>query len=303
MKFLVMGSLNYDYTYVLDHIVKPGETAASVRMETACGGKGFNQAAALAKAGACVYLAGITGADGGMLRKTAEQYGVDCTLLKQGEGKTGHAMIQLDKKGQNSILLFGGTNRMWTAEYIEEVLSGFGKGDILVLQNEINGIADIIKAASQKGLEIVLNPSPFEENILEYGLDKVSLFLLNEVEGEQMTGSSDAGDILGRLEQKYPRAAFVLTLGEKGAYYAEGGRRLFEPAVKAVPVDTTAAGDTFTGYFLEARAKGMEARECLHIAAAAAALTVSRQGASASIPLWDEATGCCCSRPASEGRE
>lgn len=289
MKFLVMGSLNYDYTYVLDHIVKPGETTASVRMETACGGKGFNQAAALAKAGARVCLAGIVGTDGNQLTETARQYGVDCSLVKQEDGRTGHAVIQLDRNGQNSIVLFGGANRRWTAEYIQEVLSGFGNEDVLVLQNEINAVPQIMEAAWKKGLKIVLNPSPFEPDILDWGLDKVSLFMINEVEGQQMTRSAEPKEILDRLQQKYPKAAFVLTLGDRGACYADERQRLFGEAVKVNPVDTTAAGDTFTGYFLTAQSKGYEIQDCLRIAARASAVTVSRQGASVSIPRWEEA--------------
>lgn len=288
MKFLVLGSLNYDYTYVLDHIVKPGETAASSRMETACGGKGFNQAAALAKAGADVWLAGLTGIDGGELIDTARQYGVNCSLIRQTEGKTGHAVIQLDKAGQNSIVLFGGANRMWTKAHIREALSGFGRGDVLVLQNEINDLPEVIEQAHKRGLQIVLNPSPFEADILHAGLDKVSLFMLNEVEGEQMTGAAAPETILDRLLEQYPAAGVVLTLGAEGAYYGDREQRLFCPARKVNPVDTTAAGDTFTGYFLTAQAKGYETAECLRIAAQASAVTVSRQGASVSIPVWEE---------------
>lgn len=144
-RFLVMGSLNYDYIYSLDHIVEPGETIASVKLDKACGGKGFNQAAALAKAGARVYLAGLVGADGGQMLETAQEFGVDCRFVQERDNRTGHAIIQVDKNGQNSIVLYGGTNRMWTAEYVDSVLDSFEKGDVLILQNEINGIEDILE--------------------------------------------------------------------------------------------------------------------------------------------------------------
>lgn len=136
-RFLVMGSLNYDYIYSLDHIVAPGETIASAKLDKTCGGKGFNQAAALAKAGAKVYLAGLVGADGGQMLETAQEFGVDCRFVQERDNATGHAIIQVDKNGQNSIVLFGGTNRMWTAEYVDSVLDSFEKGDVLILQNEI----------------------------------------------------------------------------------------------------------------------------------------------------------------------
>ena len=112
MAFLVMGSLNYDDNYFLDHIVMPGETIASQTMESACGGKGFNQAVALAKAGAEVYLAGLVGeADGACICQEARENGIKDTFLGKKEGYTGKAIIQIDQAGQNSIVLFGGANR------------------------------------------------------------------------------------------------------------------------------------------------------------------------------------------------
>ena len=288
MRFLVMGSLNYDYTYFVNHIVRPGETIASARLEMACGGKGFNQAAALAKAGADVYLAGLVGADGDDLLRTARGYGVNCDFVAGSEERTGNAIIQVEESGQNSIVLFGGANRKWTDEYREEVLGHFGKGDILILQNEVNDGGKIVNSAGKRGMEIVLNPSPFEPGILDWDLGKVSLFLLNEVEGEQMTGAREPGKILDGLLARFPASSVVLTLGEKGAWYADGAQRCFCPARKAQAVDTTAAGDTFSGYFLAARSRQMDTERCLQIAAEAAAIAVSRKGAPVSIPIWNE---------------
>ncbi len=288
MRFLVMGSLNYDYTYFVDHIVRPGETIASGRLERACGGKGFNQAAALAKAGAKVFLAGLTGPDGDDLVRAAKDFGVDCAFLARTQERTGNAIIQVEEGGQNSIVLFGGANRKWTQQYREEVLGHFGKGDVLILQNEVNDGNGILRCAKERGLKIVLNPSPFEPDIVNWDLEKVSLFLFNEVEGEQMTGEKEPEKILNCICARYPAAAAVLTLGEKGAWYAQGEERIFCPARKTQAVDTTAAGDTFTGYFLSAQSRGMAPKQCLEIAAAAAAVAVSRKGASVSIPVWEE---------------
>ena len=105
-------------------------------------------------------------------------------------------------------------------------------------------------------MKIVLNPSPFEEKILNWPLERVSLFLLNEVEGGQMTGEKEPEKVLKRLQAKYPNAAFVLTYGEKGAWYVGNGETAYCPAKKVKVIDTTAAGDTFTGYFLSARGRG-----------------------------------------------
>ena len=285
MAFLAMGSLNYDDNYFLDHIVMPGETIASQAMESACGGKGFNQATALAKAGAEVFLAGIAGeADGERILSEARQNGIKDTFLKKQKGYTGKAIIQIDRNGQNSIVLFGGTNRQWTSEYVDEVLKHFQKDDMLVLQNEINKTSEIIEKAWEKGIKVVLNPSPFEGKILDWPLDKVSLFLLNEVEGAQMTGEKEPEKILEKLQEKYPKASFVLTYGEKGAWYAGADKKTYCPAKKVTVVDTTAAGDTFTGYFLASCSKGMGVEESLKRATAAAAVAITRKGAAVSIP-------------------
>lgn len=289
MAFLVMGSLNYDDNYFLDHIVMPGETIASRTMESACGGKGFNQAVALAKAGAEVYLAGLVGeADGERICQEARENGIKDTFLRKKEGYTGKAIIQIDQAGQNSIVLFGGANRKWTLEYVDKVLEHFQAEDILILQNEINVTAEIITKAWEKGMKIVLNPSPFEEKILNWPLEKVSLFLLNEVEGGQMTGEKEPEKILKRLQAKYPNAAFVLTYGEKGAWYVGNGETAYCPAKKVKVIDTTAAGDTFTGYFLSARGRGYGVEESLKKATAAAGEAVTRKGAAVSIPCWKE---------------
>ena len=289
MAFLVMGSLNYDDNYFLDHIVMPGETIASRTMESACGGKGFNQAVALAKAGAEVYLAGLVGeADGERICQEARENGIKDTFLRKKEGYTGKAIIQIDQTGQNSIVLFGGANRQWTLEYVDEVLEHFQAEDILILQNEINVTAEIITKAWEKGMKIVLNPSPFEEKILNWPLERVSLFLLNEVEGGQMTGEKEPEKVLKRLQAKYPNAAFVLTYGEKGAWYVGNGETAYCPAKKVKVIDTTAAGDTFTGYFLSARGRGYGVEESLKKATAAAGEAVTRKGAAVSIPCWKE---------------
>lgn len=289
MAFLVMGSLNYDDNYFLDHIVMPGETIASRTMESACGGKGFNQAVALAKAGAEVYLAGLVGeADGERICQEARENGIKDTFLRKKEGHTGKAIIQIDQTGQNSIVLFGGANRQWTLKYVDEVLEHFQAEDILILQNEINVTAEIITKAWEKGMKIVLNPSPFEEKILNWPLEKVSLFLLNEVEGGQMTGEKEPEKVLKRLQAKYPNAAFVLTYGEKGAWYVGNGETAYCPAKKVKVIDTTAAGDTFTGYFLSARGRGYGVEESLKKATAAAGEAVTRKGAAVSIPCWKE---------------
>lgn len=288
MRFLVMGALNYDHVYGMKHIVAPKETAASLRLETACGGKGLNQSIALAKAGAAVWHGGMVGEDGALLVETAAGYGVCTDFIRTVPGRSGHAVIQVDQEGQNAIVLYGGSNQCLTKAYMQETLLAFGRGDCLVLQNEVNMGGEILAQGAARGMEVALNPSPFGTEILNWDLSKVSLFFLNEVEGEQMTGKQEPEEMVSALCARYPAATVVLTLGEKGAMYADRERKFFCPAVLVRAVDTTAAGDTFTGYFLAARAKGFSPEQCMRTAAQASALAVSRQGAAPSIPVWEE---------------
>ena len=276
MKVLSFGSLNIDYVYHVNHIVNKGETVSSTSLDTIPGGKGLNQSIALAKAGAEVYHAGRVGTEGEFLLTWCRENGVntDYTLVDSKE-KTGHAIIQVDENGQNSIVLFGGSNQRQTKEQIDDALKFFEKGDVLLLQNEINHLPYLIEEAYRKEMMIVLNPSPMNAKIFECDLSKVSLFLLNEVEGEQLTGTSDEREMCHALKEKYLEARFVLTLGSKGAYYVDQEQQIFQEAFKVNAVDTTAAGDTFTGYFLANLLKGESVEMCLKMAAKASAIAVT----------------------------
>jgi len=285
MKILSYGSLNIDYVYNVDHIAKEGETISSQTLDVIPGGKGLNQSIALAKAGATVYHAGKIGSEGTFLLDWCRAQGVHTEWISiEEDTRTGHAIIQVDECGQNSIVLFGGSNQKQSKKQIDEVLVHFQKGDILLLQNEINELPYLIEEGYKKGMIVVLNPSPMNVNIFECDLNKVNLFFLNEVEGEQLTGVSDEAEICRRLKENYPSGKFVLTLGSKGAYYVDDRETLFQEAFQVDVVDTTAAGDTFTGYFLFNLLERKPIKECLRIATKAASIAVSRKGASASIP-------------------
>ncbi len=287
-RVLNLGSLNLDYVYHVDHIVLPGETIDAADVQTNCGGKGLNQSIALARAGAQVFHAGMIGEDGGALLDACRDTGVDVGLVRTVEGRTGHAIIQVDRLGQNSIVLFGGANRALTASYIEEALEGFGPDDVIVLQNEVNMLPQIIEAASTRGLRIVLNPSPFDDRIAECDLSRVWLFFVNEVEGAQLTGKTDADEILSELSRMFPAANIVLTLGSQGAIALVDGVRFEQPAVPCEVVDTTAAGDTFTGFFLAEYLRSGDAARALLTAAHASSIAVSRPGAAPSVPTLAE---------------
>ena len=139
MKILSFGSLNIDYVYSVEHIVKRGETISSSALNVYSGGKGLNQSVAMGKAGAHPYHAGMIGEDGMFLLDVLKKADVDISKTKVSkEIRTGNAIIQNDADGDNCILLFGGANRAIDEKYIAEVLEGFSAGDILVCQNEIS---------------------------------------------------------------------------------------------------------------------------------------------------------------------
>ena len=198
MKVLNMGSLNLDYVYQVDHILTGGETLASGGMEVFPGGKGLNQSIALAKAGVPVYHAGLIGEEGQMLLDICGGSGVDTRYIRRIPGNSGHTIIQVDRQAQNCILLYGGSNRAFTREYIDEVLEGFEAGDVLLLQNEINLVDYAVEKGWERGMKVVLNPSPMDDKLDAVDMKKVSLFLLNEVEGAQIAGTEDPDRILNR---------------------------------------------------------------------------------------------------------
>lgn len=287
-KILNFGSLNLDYVYAVDHMVQPGETLAASTMETFCGGKGLNQSIALARAGAEVYHAGLIGEEGEILRKAVADSGADTSCIETIAGKSGHTIIQVDQNGQNCILLYGGANRSVTREFVDRVISKFDRGDILLLQNEINELSYIIDKAYERGLEIILNPSPYDQNLEGCDFGKISMFLLNEIEGEQITGVCKPEEILDELKERFPGVKVVLTLGGQGAVYQDQERCCRQGIYQVEAVDTTGAGDTFTGYFIASMLQGKEPQQCLTLAAKASAIAVSRAGAAPSIPEREE---------------
>lgn len=286
MKVLNLGSLNIDKTYTVDHFAETGETIQSTAYGEFCGGKGLNQSIALAKAGADVFHAGCVGQDGDILLETLEKAGVKTELIRKNHEPSGHAVIQVNRDGQNKIIIFGGANSHVPPEYIDQVLEHFNRGDLLLLQNEISNVPYAIEQAKEKGLTVVFNPSPISSSIEHYNLQKTDYFILNEVEGRKLadTPTEDAEEILRELRKKYPKSTFVLTLGDKGSYYADESIMFHQKIFRTDVIDTTGAGDTFTGYFLAEIAHGSSPQDAMKYASLASSLSVSRHGASPSIP-------------------
>ena len=188
MKVLNFGSLNYDYVYDVDHIVQPGETLDSLNMGTFFGGKGLNQSVAMARAGVHVYHAGMVGEDGDAFYELCRENGVDTTYLRKIDGRNGHAIIQVNREAQNCIIIYGGSNRRITKEFVDEVLADFGEGDIIMLQNEINCLDYIIDRAYEKKMTVILNPSPYDS-----ALDAAGNCETNHMSGDEKAAERSAG--------------------------------------------------------------------------------------------------------------
>ena len=288
MRVLNFGSINIDYVYSVDEFVKPGETKAARSLSVFAGGKGLNQSLAMAKAGLKVVHAGKIGKEGEFLVKTLKDGGVDTKLIEISDVPTGHAIIQVDDRGRNCILLFGGANQDIGEACIDRVLVGFGHSEMLILQNEISSMSSIIAKAKTKGMTIVFNPSPYSSLVPNYPLELVDVFIMNEIEATCLSGEQDPDRAAGLLVRSFPQALIVITLGEDGSMCARKGEIIRQKAYRVRAVDTTAAGDTFSGYFIAGLVEGMEISKALDLAARAASLCITRKGAADSVPWRKE---------------
>jgi len=288
MKIINFGSLNIDHVYRVDHIACPGESISSTDYSLFAGGKGGNQSIAIARAGGKVAHAGKIGYEGLWMVENMKKDGVDTDGIVVSPRPSGHAIIQVDKAGQNSIVVYGGTNKEITIEEIDIMLARSEPGDFILLQNEINSIPYIIEQAGKAGLTVCINPAPMDQEVFNYPLQYISIFIINENEGEMLTGKKNEDEILGEMFSRYPGSRVVLTKGARGAVYAEKGVKIPVEGRRVAVVDTTAAGDTFIGYFLAGLQQKKNVREVLERANMAAATSVTRKGAAVSIPFASE---------------
>lgn len=288
MKVCNLGSLNVDYVYRVEHFVQQGETILADGLQVNSGGKGLNQSIALAGAGMEVWHAGIIGQGGEFLKDTLESRHVNTSLLAVSQNRCGHAMIQLTPSGKNSIIVYQGTNGELQPDYVQNVLEQMEPQDILLLQGETNLIAESIRAAYKKGIRVAWNASPVGSVLSDGLLDCVRWLFINEIEGEALTGKKEPKEILTFLRAAHPDLEVILTLGEKGSVYAEREKCVFCPACHVSVRDTTAAGDTFTGFFLRAVLQPVEGYTPLQLATTASAIAVTRLGAAPSIPALAE---------------
>lgn len=284
-KILNFGSLNLDQVYRVDAFVRPGETKSCLSLETHCGGKGLNQSVAAARAGACVWHAGVIGYDGEMLYNALLENGVNLSLAERSEGVSGHAIIQVDNGGQNCILLYGGTNQALTEAYIDRALEAFGSEGLVLVQNETNLVGYVIRRAHENGLQVAINAAPMDEKMFGYPLEYVDWLIVNEIEGANIANCQNEADILPTLQKKYPKSNVLLTLGKRGAVCVRGEEQAKSGIYPVKVMDTTAAGDTFLGYFLTEALDGATLQSALTIASAASSICVQKMGAADSVPL------------------
>lgn len=291
MRIVCLGSLNIDRVYTVSDFVREGATISASSYAEFPGGKGMNQSVALGRAGAEVYHLGCIGPDGQWLRHLLEQAKVCTDGLALRDVSTGHAVIQVNAQGKNCIIVVSGANGAVREEQVADYLKGFGPGDLLLAQNETACVPFAMEVAHEKGMKVAFNPSPVTERMLSYPLPLVDYWILNETEAGILAGLPEdtaPEALLDTLVQKYPAAAVVLTLGGSGVMAGKGNRRWQHRAYKVRAVDTTAAGDTFCGFFLAALSRGMNMDGALEAASRAAALAVTKHGAVPSIPTWQE---------------
>ena len=284
-----LGSLNLDQIYRVPHHVASGETIAAEDFRVGAGGKGCNQSIACALAGAKVVHAGCIGRDGVMLKELLDKSGADTSLIEIVDAPTGRAVVMVNSEGNNSIVLFGGANYMITDSLLDRVFSSAKEGDVLLLQNETNMLSQAIKCAKDKGMKTVFNFAPFDAEKAEtIPLELIDYLIVNEIEGAGAAGVSEPEKILDVLTSRYPEMQVMLTLGADGVVWAGPYGEGKLPAFPTEVVDTTAAGDTFIGYFLAGLNENMSVADAAVLASKASALCCSRSGAGTAIPRRGE---------------
>ncbi|ANP37121.1 ribokinase [Phaeobacter gallaeciensis] len=275
-----LGSINADMVYALPHLPVAGETLAASGLDQFLGGKGANMSVAAARAGSHVCHIGAVGADGRWAVDRLLEYGVDTRHIAQIDTPTGHAIIAVDQDGENQIILFPGANRAISPDQIGQALSAASAGDILVMQNETNLQVDAARMGRDLGLRVAYAAAPFDAVAVAAVLPHLDLLFLNAVEARQLQ------DATGNPPEALGVEDVIVTLGAEGARHFHGTTGAVQdiPALPVTPVDTTGAGDTFTGYVLSGLDRGMPMAQAMAQASRAAALMVTRHGTADVIP-------------------
>jgi ribokinase len=278
-----LGSINADYVYALPHLPSPGETLAARSLTTGLGGKGANMSAACARAGGKIEHIGALGPEGAWMSDRLRAFGVGTAHIATLDSPSGHAIIAVEEGGENLILLFPGTNRHIPPAHIEAALTQARSGDWFLTQNETNHQTEAARLAKSRGLRVAYAAAPFDPAAVQAMLPHADFLILNEIEADQLRHAT--GTPLGELGV----ADVIVTLGAEGCLWFHDGREESFPALRVTPVDTTGAGDTFTGYVLAALDEGKPMPDAIRLATRAAALKVTRHGAADAVPTRQEA--------------
>lgn len=286
---LVIGSLNMDYTLYMDEFPLPGETIYGSSRFIQPGGKGANQAVAIANSGQvkCVFVAGRgLDNDGETIAKVLLDKGVDTHLVCFDKVPTGNATILVDNHSENQIVIVAGANGELKPEHIDIEL--IKQADYIVLQNEISEETNayVMKEAHKLNKVVIYNPAPYREvnnEVFKY----VDYFVPNKVELSKYSGVEDVEEGIKIMLSRGAKNVLV-TLGTSGSYLRNGKESIKVDACKVKAVDTVAAGDTYVGYFVSSLAHGYSEKEAMEYASKASSITVSRKGSIVSIPAGKE---------------
>lgn len=288
MAVINFGSINIDHVYQVDQFVQPGETISSSNYQQLLGGKGANQSIALAKAGSDVWHVGRLHELDAHIKQTMIKHGINCKYVNCTETPTGHAIIQVASSGENAIVLFGGANSELCNQDILRALDGASPNDWVLTQNETSGIEEVLRQAKDKGLQVAFNPAPMTDSVKDLPFECIDLLIVNEVEAAELSGAKNIDDTESYFRKSWPHAEVIITLGKKGVRMLREDETLNVQAFEVEAIDTTAAGDTFIGYFLSAYNQKQNCADALRRGCAASALAVTKAGAAQSIPSIEE---------------
>jgi ribokinase len=295
-KIAVLGSANTDMVIVADHFPAPGETLLGGKFLLNPGGKGANQAVAAARLGGNVSFISRVGEDifGEETLQHLQKEGIDTQGVKRHHSEpSGVALITVDKEGENTIVVASGANMTLSPQELEQHLPLIEACDMLLMQLEIpiDTVVAAARAAYEMGKKVILNPAPaavLPAEIYPY----IHVLTPNETETAYLTGILPVDEPSARsAAEKLVSLGVelvIITMGAAGAYLFSKNRQQVIPAPKIKAVDSTAAGDTFNGGLAVALAEGMDLEAAINFANQAAALSVTKMGAQASIPLRDE---------------
>jgi len=275
-----LGSINADNFYYLPHLPAGGETLAAHKFQQGLGGKGANMSVAAARAAARIAHIGAVGSDGKWAIDRLLEYGVDTRHIVQVSEPTGHANINVDAVGENNIVLYPGANHLISDAVIGAALTEASPRDYLLMQNETNGQLYAARTAKTLGMLLAYAAAPFSADAVMRIIDQIDLLVMNAVEAAQLEEATSQALV------ELPVQDIVITLGSDGCKWVSKREETTYsfPAYTVDVVDTTGAGDTFTGYLLAGLDRGLAMREALDLAMQAGALMVSREGTADVIP-------------------